>query len=101
MTVDTEGRIYLASRKPSRPGILVIDPTGKEVAFIKTGEPQQGAREPVGNPEQRRLRHRRREERALHHRGQEPLPDPAERDRLPHPLGQVRPMAREFETWIP
>src|SRR5260370_4000683 len=50
MTVDTEGRIYLASRKPSRPGVLVIDPTGKEGAFIKTGEPQQGAREPVGNP---------------------------------------------------
>ena len=42
MTVDTEGRIYLASRKPSRPGVLVIDPTGKEVAFIKTGEPQHG-----------------------------------------------------------
>ena len=50
MTVDTEGRIYLASRRPSRPGVLVIDPTGQEVAFIKTGEPQQGTREPVGNP---------------------------------------------------
>jgi gluconolactonase len=50
MTVDTEGRIYLASRRPSRPGVLVIDPTGQEVGFIKTGEPQQGAREPGGNP---------------------------------------------------
>lgn len=50
MTVDTEGRIYLASRRPSRPGVLVIDPTGKEVAFIKTGDPQKGAREPSGNP---------------------------------------------------
>jgi gluconolactonase len=50
MTVDTEGRIYLASRRPSRPGVLVIDPTGREVGFIKTGEPQQGAREPSGNP---------------------------------------------------
>jgi gluconolactonase len=50
MTVDTEGRIYLACRRPSRPGVLVIDPTGKELAYIKTGEPQQGAREPVGNP---------------------------------------------------
>jgi gluconolactonase len=50
MTVDTRGRIYLASRKPSRPGVLVIEPTGKEVAFIKTGEPQEGVREPVGNP---------------------------------------------------
>jgi sugar lactone lactonase YvrE len=50
MTVDTEGRIYLASRRSSRPGVLVVDPTGKEVALIKTGEPQQGAREPVGIP---------------------------------------------------
>jgi gluconolactonase len=50
MTVDTAGRIYLASRRPSRPGILVLDPAGKEVGFIKTGEPQRGAREPSGNP---------------------------------------------------
>jgi gluconolactonase len=50
MTVDTEGRIYLAARTPSRPGILVIDPTGREVAFIKTAAPQAGAVEPVGNP---------------------------------------------------
>lgn len=50
MTVDTTGRIYLASRRPSRPGILVLDPSGREVAFIKTGEPQEGAREPSGNP---------------------------------------------------
>src|SRR5262245_13906423 len=46
MVVDTEGRIYLACRSPSRPGILVVDPSGKEVAFIKTGEPQRGASEP-------------------------------------------------------
>jgi gluconolactonase len=50
MTVDTAGRLYLASRRPSRPGILVIDPAGQEVGFIKTGEPQPGAREPKGNP---------------------------------------------------
>ena len=50
MVVDTEGRIYLASRRPSRPGILVIDPNGVEVAFIKTGEPQKGAEELVGSP---------------------------------------------------
>lgn len=50
MTVDTEGRLYLASRRPSRPGILVLDPSGREVAFIKTGVPQAGAREVAGNP---------------------------------------------------
>ena len=50
MTVDTEGRIYLASRKPSRPGVLIVDSNGKELGFIKTGEPQEGTREPSGNP---------------------------------------------------
>src|SRR5262249_62383480 len=50
MTVDTEGRVYLAARTPSRPGLLVLDPTGREGALIKTGEPQKGIREPVGNP---------------------------------------------------
>lgn len=50
MTVDTKGRIYLAARTPTRPGILVLDPDGKEVAFIKTANPQPGAREPMGNP---------------------------------------------------
>ena len=30
--------------------MMVIDLAGKEVPFIRTGEPQQGAREPSGNP---------------------------------------------------
>jgi gluconolactonase len=50
MTVDIAGRLYLASRRPSRPGVLVLDPAGREVGFIKTGEPQPGSREPAGNP---------------------------------------------------
>jgi gluconolactonase len=33
-----------------RPGIMAIDPTGKEVAFIPTGMPNQGAENPVGIP---------------------------------------------------
>lgn len=36
MTVDQEGHIYAAVREPSRPGIVVFDPTGNEVAYIKT-----------------------------------------------------------------
>ena len=99
MTVDTEGRIYLALRKPSRPGVLVIDPTGNEVAFIKTGEPQQGAREPVGNPSNvdfgiggdknvlymtvNKSLYRIRLNATGYH----------------IPLGQLRPMAREVELW--
>jgi gluconolactonase len=50
MTVDTDGRLYMASRRPSRPGVLVVDPSGREVGFIKTGEPQPGAAQPLGNP---------------------------------------------------
>jgi gluconolactonase len=50
MTVDSKGHIYLAVRSLKRPGILVLDPDGKEVAFIPTGPAQPGAKEPVGIP---------------------------------------------------
>jgi gluconolactonase len=41
MRVDAAGRLFLTSRALKRPGILVLDPTGKEVAFLATGEPNQ------------------------------------------------------------
>lgn len=51
MTVDNKGNIYLTARGLKRPGVLVIDPTGKEVAFIPTGEPNQSpGGKPVGIP---------------------------------------------------
>jgi gluconolactonase len=50
MTVDSQGHIYLTARSAKRPGVLVIDPAGKEVAFIPTGQPQPGVKEPVGLP---------------------------------------------------
>lgn len=50
MTVDAKGNLYLAVRSLKRPGILVLDPSGKEIAFIPTGKPQPGAKEPVGLP---------------------------------------------------
>jgi gluconolactonase len=31
MTVDSKGHVYLTARSPKRPGVLVIDPTGKVV----------------------------------------------------------------------
>ena len=37
MRVDTKGNIYVAVRSLARPGILVIDPTGQELAFLPTG----------------------------------------------------------------
>ena len=51
MTVDSQGHIYLTSRSLKRPGVLVINPEGKEVAFIPTGEPQaEDTTEAVGIP---------------------------------------------------
>jgi gluconolactonase len=37
MRVDAGGNLYLAVRSLARPGILVIDPAGKELAFLPTG----------------------------------------------------------------
>ncbi len=50
MTVDVQGNLYLTSRSAKRPGVLVIDPKGKELAFIPTGKPQPDVKEPVGMP---------------------------------------------------
>jgi gluconolactonase len=41
MRVDTQGNLYLAIRSLARPGILVIDSTGKELAFLPTGPTNQ------------------------------------------------------------
>jgi gluconolactonase len=50
MTVDDQGNIYVTVRDPGRPGVLVVNPDGKEVAFIPTGQPNQSAESPVGLP---------------------------------------------------
>jgi len=36
MTVDSAGNLYLAARSAKRPGILVLNPQGKELAYIPT-----------------------------------------------------------------
>ena len=41
MRVDSTGNIYLAVRSLARPGIRVIDPTGRELAFLPTGPEKQ------------------------------------------------------------
>ncbi len=41
MRIDSEGNLYIAARSLARPGILVVDPTGKEIAFIATGPTNQ------------------------------------------------------------
>lgn len=51
MTVDSRGRVYLTARSTERPGVLVINPRGKEVGFLPTGPPNQDSEaEPVGLP---------------------------------------------------
>ena len=41
MRVDAQGNLYLAIRSLARPGIMVIDPAGKELAFLPTGPTHQ------------------------------------------------------------
>lgn len=41
MRVDAQGNIYLAVRSLAQPGIQVVDPTGKELAFLPTGPARQ------------------------------------------------------------
>jgi gluconolactonase len=50
MCVDSKGNIYIAARSLKRPGVLVIDPTGKELGFIPTGPSQPGTKTPTGIP---------------------------------------------------
>ncbi len=50
MTLDEKGNLYLAVRGLKRPGVLVLNPEGKEIAFIPTGAAQPGAKEPKGIP---------------------------------------------------
>ena len=50
MCVDVKGHVYLAIRDLKRPGIMVIDPEGKEVAFLATASSQAEAKSPTGIP---------------------------------------------------
>jgi gluconolactonase len=50
LALDVKGNLYLAVRSLKRPGILVVDPAGKEVAFIPTAAPQPGAKDATGIP---------------------------------------------------
>lgn len=41
MTVDLAGNVYASCRSLARPGIKVVDPVGKELAFVETGAKNQ------------------------------------------------------------
>lgn len=51
MCVDAKGNLYLTNRSLKRPGVAVVSPVGKELAFIPTGPANQPAGQtPVGLP---------------------------------------------------
>jgi len=50
MCLDEHGNIYLTARSPHRPGVMVINPEGEEIAFIPTGPSQDGTEKLVGMP---------------------------------------------------
>lgn len=50
MTVDSQGHLLLTIRNAARPGVLVVDPHGRELGFIPTGPANQSASNPVGLP---------------------------------------------------
>lgn len=37
LTVDSAGNLYITCRNPAKPGILVVDEDGQELAFLPTG----------------------------------------------------------------
>jgi gluconolactonase len=43
MTVDEKGNVYLTVRSHKRPGVMVVNSKGKEVAFIPTGPKNQNS----------------------------------------------------------
>jgi gluconolactonase len=53
MTVDARGNVYLTGRDPARPGVIVLNPESREIAFIPTGPADQKVsadQPPVGLP---------------------------------------------------
>ncbi|MES1213467.1 MAG: SMP-30/gluconolactonase/LRE family protein [Singulisphaera sp.] len=50
MSVDARGNLYLTARSAKRPGVLVLNPQGKELAYIATGPSQPDAQQPTGLP---------------------------------------------------
>jgi gluconolactonase len=50
MAVDERGNLYLTVRDAGRPGVMVVNPKGQEVAFIPTGAEGQNADDPANPP---------------------------------------------------
>jgi gluconolactonase len=43
MMVDAAGHVYVACRSLAKPGVMVLEPSGRQIAFLPTGpEHQQG-----------------------------------------------------------
>lgn len=50
IAMDVQGNIYLTAGNFKRPGVLVLNPMGQEIAFIPTGLPAKGDETPDGIP---------------------------------------------------
>lgn len=50
MTVDRQGHLLLTVRDSGRPGVLVVEPRGREIGFIPTGPANQTSARPIGLP---------------------------------------------------
>ncbi len=55
MTVDEHGNLYLTAREPSKPGVLVLNPDGQEIAFLPTSSGAQVEEVPLTENEARKL----------------------------------------------
>ena len=51
MTVDENGNLYLTARESSRPGVLVLDPEGNEIAFLPTSPGVESEESPLTEDE--------------------------------------------------
>ncbi len=51
MTVDEDGNLYLTVREPSRPGVLVLDTDGDEIAFLPTSPGVESEESPLTEKE--------------------------------------------------
>ena len=74
---DKEGNLYVAVRDETRPGIYVYSPDGQGAGLHQDGD-----------PDQRRLRPRRRSQDAVHHGGQEPVSHSPEREGYQLPISK-------------
>jgi sugar lactone lactonase YvrE len=46
ITVDRQGNLYLTAHRQTAPGVIIVDPNGKEIGFIPTSSKHQKGDDP-------------------------------------------------------